>query len=88
MNILYNFDKEDMSPRDDIPSMYETLERISKLWQGIDAEEAIRMADVLADVGNITAYSAKEVGAALSKISERVVDDDKFKKSEVEYTVL
>lgn len=78
---------EKPSPHDDIPSTYEMLEKMSKLWQGIDAEEAIRMADILANVGNINAYSAEEVGAALSKFSERV-DDDKFKKPEVEYRVL
>ena len=78
---------EKPSPHDDIPSTFEMLEKISKLWQGIDADEAIRMADILANVGNINAYSAEEVGAALSKFSERV-DDDKFKKPEVEYRVL
>ena len=60
---------------------------MSKIWQGIDADEAIRMADILANVGNINACSAEEVGAALSKFSERM-NDDKFKKSEVEYKVL
>ena len=74
-------------PHDDIPSTYEILEKMSKLWQGIDTDEAIRMADILANVGNINAYSAEEVGAALSKLSERV-DDDKFKKPEVEYRIL
>ena len=74
-------------PHDDIPSTYEILEKMSKLWQGIDTDEAIRMADILANVGNINAYSAEEVGAALSKFSERV-DDDKFKKPEVEYRIL
>ena len=78
---------EKPSPHDDIPSTFEMLEKISKLWQGIDADEAIRMADILANVGNINAYSAEEVGAALSKFSEKV-DDDKFKKPEVEYRVL
>ena len=78
---------EKPSPHDDIPSTFEMLEKISKLWQGIDEDEAIRMADILANVVNINAYSAEEVGAALSKISERV-DDDKFKKPEVEYRVL
>lgn len=79
---------EKPSPYDDIPSTFEMLERMSKLWRGIDAEEAIRMVDLLTDVGNISAYSAEEVGAALSKFSERVVDDDKFKKPEIEYRVL
>ena len=78
---------ENPSPHDDIPSTYEMLEKMSKLWQGIDTEEAIRMADILANVGNTNAYSAEEVGAALSKFSERI-DDDKFKKPEVEYKVL
>lgn len=78
---------EKSSPHDDILSTFEMLEKMSKLWQGIDAEEAIRMADILANVGNINAYSAEEVGAALSKFSERI-DDDKFKKPEVEYRVL
>lgn len=78
---------EKPSPHDDIPSTYEMLERMSKLWRGIDADETIRLADILANVGNINAYSAEEVGAALSKFSERV-DDDKFKKPEVEYRVL
>ena len=41
---------EKPSPYDDIPSTYEMLEKISKLWQGID--------------------------------------DDKFKKPEVEYKIL
>ena len=45
------------------------------------------MADILANIGNINAYSAEEVGAALSKFSERM-DDDKFKKPEVEYKIL
>ena len=74
---------ENPSPHDDIPSTYEMLEKMSKLWQGIDAEEAIRMANVR----NINAYSAEEVGAALSKFSEKM-NDDKFKKPEVEYKVL
>ena len=74
---------EKQSPHDDIPSTYEMLEKMSKLWQGIDAEEAIRMANV----GNINACSAEEVGAALSKFSERI-DDDKFKKPKVEYKIL
>ena len=75
------------SPHDDIPSTYEMLEKMSKLWQGIDAKEAIRMADILANVGNINAYSAEEVGVALSKFSEKM-NDDKFKKPEVEYKIL
>ena len=74
---------EKLSPHDDIPSTFEMLEKMSKLWQGIDANEVIRMANV----GNINAYSAEEVGAALSKFSERM-NDDKFKKPEVEYKVL
>ena len=74
-------------PHDDIPSIYEMLEKMSKLWQGIDADEVTRMTDILANVGNINACSAEEVGAALSKFSERI-DDDKFKKPEVEYKVL
>ena len=74
---------EKPSPHDDIPSTYEMLEKMSKLWQGIDAEEAIRMADILANV----AYSAEEVGTALNKFSKKM-DDDKFKKPEVEYKVL
>ena len=78
---------EKSSPHDYILSTYEMLEKMSKLWQGIDADEAIRMADILANVGNINAYSAEEIGAALSKFSERV-DDDKFKKPEIEYRVL
>ena len=78
---------EKQSPHDDIPSTFEMLEKMSKLWQGIDADEAIRMADILANVGNINACSAEEVGAALSNFSERI-DDDKFKKPEVEYKVL
>ena len=74
---------EKPSPHDDIPSTFEMLEKMSKLWQGIDAEEAIRMANV----GNINACSAEEVGAALSKFSEKI-NDDKFKKPEVEYKIL
>ena len=74
---------EKLSPHDDIPSTFEMLEKMSKLWQGIDANEVIR----IANVGNINAYSAEEVGAALSKFSERM-NDDKFKKPEVEYKVL
>ena len=57
---------ENPSPHDDIPSTYEMLEKMSKLWQGIDAEE---------------------VGAALSKFSKKM-NDDKFKKPEVEYKIL
>ena len=78
---------EKQSPHDDIPSTFEMLEKMSKLWQGIDTDEAIRMADILANVGNINAYSAEEVGTALSNFSERI-DDDKFKKPEVEYKIL
>ena len=78
---------EKQSPHDDIPSTFEMLEKMSKLWQGIDTDEAIRMADILANVGNINACSAEEVSAALSKFSERI-DDDKFKKPEVEYKIL
>ena len=78
---------EKQSPHDYILSTYEMLEKMSKLWQGIDAEEAIRMADILANVGNINACSAEEVGTALSKFSEKM-NDDKFKKPEVEYKVL
>ena len=78
---------EKPSPHDYIPSTYEMLEKMSKLWQGIDANEVTKMAGILANVGNINAYSAEEVGAALSKFSERM-DDDKFKKPEVEYKVL
>ena len=74
---------EKPSPHDDIPSTFEMLEKMSKLCQGIDAEEAIRMANV----GNINACSAKEVGTALSKFSKKM-DDDKFKKPEVEYKIL
>ena len=71
------------SPHDDIPSTFEMLEKMSKLWQGIDAEEAIRMANV----GNINACSAEEVGTALKNFSKKM-DDDKFKKPEVEYKIL
>ena len=78
---------EKPSPHDDIPSTFETLEKMSKLWQGIDVDEVTRMADILANVGNINACSAEEVGAALSKFSERI-DDDKFKKPKVEYKIL
>ena len=78
---------EKPSPHDNILSTYEILEKMSKLWQGIDADEITRMTDILANVGNINACSAEEVGAALSKFSERI-DDDKFKKSEVEYKIL
>ena len=78
---------EKQSPHDDIPSTYEMLEKMSKLWQGIDAEEAIRMADILANVGNINACSAEEVGTALKNFSKKM-DDDKFKKPEVEYKIL
>lgn len=74
---------ENPSPHDDIPSTFEMLEKMSKLWQGIDADEAIR----IANVGNINTYSAEEVGAALSKFSEKM-NDDKFKKPEVEYKIL
>ena len=74
---------EKPSPHDNILSTYEMLEKMSKLWQGIDADGAIRMANV----GNINACSAEEVGAALSKFSERI-NDDKFKKPEVEYKIL
>ena len=78
---------EKSSPHDDILSTYEMLEKMSKLWQGIDAEEAIRMADILANVGNINACSAEEVGTALKNFSKKM-DDDKFKKPEVEYKIL
>ena len=74
---------EKPSPHDYILSTYEMLEKMSKLWQGIDVDEAIR----IANVGNINTCSAEEVGAALSKFSEKM-NDDKFKKSEVEYKVL
>ena len=78
---------EKQSPHDDIPSTYEMLKKMSKLWQGIDAGEVTRMADILANVGNINACSAEEVGVALSKFSEKM-NDDKFKKPEVEYKIL
>ena len=78
---------EKPSPYDDIPSTYEMLEKMSKLWQGIDIDEVTKMADILANVGNINACSAEEVGTALSEFSKKM-DDDKFKKSEVEYKVL
>ena len=78
---------EKQSPHDDIPSTYEILEKMSKLWQGIDVDEVIKMADTLANVGNINACSTEEVGAALSKISKKM-DDNKFKKPEVEYKIL
>lgn len=78
---------EKQSPHDDILSTYEMLEKMSKLWQGIDADEITRITDILANVGNINACSAEEVGAALSKFSKRI-DDDKFKKPEVEYKIL
>ena len=74
---------ENPSPYDDIPSTYEMLEKMSKLWQRIDVDEVTK----IANVGNINACSAEEVGAALSKFSKKM-DDDKFKKSEVEYKVL
>ena len=75
------------SPYDDIPSTYEMLKKMSKLWQGIDVDEVTKMADILANVGNINACSAEEVSAALSKFSEKM-NDDKFKKPEVEYKIL
>ena len=78
---------EKQSPHDCILSTYEMLEKMSKLWQGIDAGEVTRMTDILANVGNINAYSAKEVSTVLSKFSEKM-NDDKFKKPEVEYKVL
>ena len=74
---------EKPSPHDDIPSTFEILEKISKLWQGIDVDEAIR----IANVGNTNACSAEEVGAALSNFSEKM-NDDKFKKPEVDYKIL
>ena len=86
-NLDNYYTMEKSSSHDDIPSTFEMLEKMSKLWQGIDTEEAIRMADILANVGNINACSAEEVGTALSKFSERI-DDDKFKKPEVEYKIL
>ena len=82
-----NFKMEKPSPHDDIPSTYEILEKMSKLWQGIDADEAIRVADILANIGNINACSAEKDGAALSKFSKKM-NDDKFKKPEVEYKIL
>ena len=45
------------------------------------------MADILANVGNINACSAEEVGTALKNFSKKM-DDDKFKKPEVEYKIL
>ena len=78
---------EKPSPHDYILSTYEILEKMSKLWQGIDADEVTRMIDILANVGNINAYSAEEIGAALSKFSERI-NNDKFKKPEVDYKIL
>ena len=78
---------EKPSPHDYILSTYEMLEKMSKLWQGIDAGEVTRMADILANVGNINACSAEEVGVALSKFSEKI-NNDKFKKPEVEYKIL
>ena len=81
-NLDNYYTMEKSSSHDDIPSTFEMLEKMSKLWQGIDADEAIRMANV----GNINACSAEEVGTALSKFSERI-DDDKFKKPEVEYKI-
>ena len=74
---------EKPSPHDDIPSIYEMLEKMSRLWQGIDADEVTRMANV----GNINACSAEEVGTALKNFSKKM-DDDKFKKPEVEYKIL
>ena len=74
---------EKPSPYDDIPSIYEMLEKMSKLWKGLNADEVIRMANV----GYINVCSAEEVGAALSKFSEKM-GDDKFKKPEVEYKIL
>ena len=62
---------EKSSPHDYIPNTYEMLEKMSRLWQGIDADEVTKMADILANVGNINAYSAEEVGIALSKFSEK-----------------
>ena len=71
------------SPHDCILSTYEILEKMSKLWQGIDVDEVTKMANV----GNINACSAEEVGVALSKFSEKM-NNDKFKKPEVEYKIL
>ena len=82
-----NFNLEKPSPHDYVLSTYEMLEKMSKLWQGIDADEAIRMADMFANIGNINACSAEEVGAALSNFSKKI-NDDKFKKPEVEYKIL
>ena len=53
----------------------------------IDVDEVTKMTDILANVRNINAYSAKEVGTVSSKFSEKM-NDDKFKKPEVEYKVL
>ena len=78
-----NFNLEKPSPHDFVLSTYEMLEKMSKLWQGIDVDEVTRMANV----GNINVCSAEEVGAALSKFSEKM-NDDKFKKPEVEYKIL
>ena len=78
---------EKQSSHDDIPSTYEILENMNKLWQGIDTDEVIRIADILANIGNINAYSAEEVGTALSNFSEKM-NDDKFKKPEIEYKIL
>lgn len=75
------------SPHDYILNTYEMLEKMSRLWQGIDADEITKMTDILADIGNINACSAEEVGAALSEFSEKM-NDDKFKKPEVEYKIL
>ena len=74
---------EKPSPHDDIPSTFEMLEKMSKLWQGIDVDEVTKMANV----GNINACSAEEVGTALKNFSKKM-DDDKFKKPEVEYKIL
>ena len=82
-----NFNLEKPAPHDYVLSTYEMLEKMSKLWQGIDADEITRMTDILANVGNINACSAEEVGAALSKFSEKM-NDDKFKKPEIEYKIL
>ena len=78
-----NFNLEKPSPHDYVLSTYEMLKKMSKLWQGIDVDEVTRMANV----GNINACSAEEVGAALSNFSKKI-DDDKFKKPEVEYKIL
>ena len=61
--------------------------KCQKKWQGIDADEITRMTDILANVGNINACSAEEVGTALKNFSKKM-DDDKFKKPEVEYKIL